>query len=161
MTGFSKFKTLIFWRIFKTLPNYICKPVIRGVCPHNNWWSFVPIFLKLYSRVPNCHTGTTINFDIFFPSVRCLFGTVRQLIFQNFPSGTFIYSLLAVLRGNFWQKLRRFHPDVLSCWHGEYYGVPNMTSAKESLSQIRNINVHVTRFGESRHAIEMQLVTWC
>ena len=23
--------------------------------------------LLAYSRVPNCHTGTTINFDIFFP----------------------------------------------------------------------------------------------
>ena len=23
--------------------------------------------LRGYSRVPNCHTGTTINFDIFFP----------------------------------------------------------------------------------------------
>ena len=23
--------------------------------------------IMAYSRVPNCHTGTTINFDIFFP----------------------------------------------------------------------------------------------
>ena len=53
VTSFTKYKNLSFWRIFKTLPNYTCGPVIRGVCPHNNWLSFVLIFLKLYMDTTN------------------------------------------------------------------------------------------------------------
>ena len=51
MTGLTKLQYLTFWRIFKILPNYICGPVIRWVCPHNNWLSFIPIFLKLYRDI--------------------------------------------------------------------------------------------------------------
>ena len=60
MTGCTKLQFSNFLLIFETLPNYICVPEIRGVCPHNNWWSFVPIFLKLFRDITKIKTYISV-----------------------------------------------------------------------------------------------------